>query len=168
MDVDMPRLSGLAVTELLRKHLPHIKVLIITMHSKSEFVMRMIRAGASGYVLKQSPVEELIRAIEAVSSGQSFFSPELARVALNRFVQGGSEGDALSVLTCREREVLIQIAEGYSNKEIANQLGVGVRTIETHRERVMRKLQIHSIAGLTRFAISHGLVALQAPYPMPN
>ena len=161
MDIDMPHMSGLAVAEVLRRELPQIKVLILSMHQQSEYVLRILQSGAHGYVLKESPLEELIRAIETVHTGEAFFSPEIARVALNQFVQGNGHGPDLNNLTPREREVLIHVAEGCSNKEIANQLGVGVRTIETHRERIMRKLDIHSIAGLTRFAIAKGLITLR-------
>lgn len=159
MDIDMPEMNGLAVTEVLRKEVPKVKVLVLSMHSNSEYVMRIIQSGASGYVLKEAPTEELVRAIEAVNAGEAFFSPEVARVALNKYVRGAAESPATQ-LTNREREVLVQIAEGLSNKEIANKLGVGVRTVETHRERIMRKLNIHSVAGLTKFAISQGLVSL--------
>lgn len=159
MDIDMPEMNGLAVTEVLRKEVPKIKVLILSMHSNSEYVMRIIQSGAAGYVLKEAPTEELVSAIEAVNAGEAFFSPEVARVALNKYVRGAGE-NAAAQLTNREREVLIQIAEGLSNKEIASKLGVGVRTVETHRERIMRKLNIHSVAGLTKFAISQGLVSL--------
>jgi DNA-binding NarL/FixJ family response regulator len=161
MDIDMPHLSGLAVAEVLRRELPQIKVLILSMHQQPEYVLRILQSGAHGYVLKESPLEELIQAIQTVNTGEAFFSPEIARVALNQFVQGNGHGPDLNDLTQREREVLIHIAEGSSNKEIANQLGVGVRTIETHRERIMRKLDIHSIASLTRFAIAKGLITLR-------
>jgi len=161
MDIDMPHMSGLAVTELLRKEMPKVKVLILSMHSNTEYVLRIIQSGACGYVLKEAPTEELVRAIDTVSNGEAFFSPEVARVALNKYVRGvGSAEVATAQLTNREREVLIQIAEGLSNKEISAKLGVGVRTVETHRERIMRKLHIHSVAGLTKFAISKGLVSL--------
>jgi len=159
MDIDMPEMDGLEVTESLRKELPKIKVLILSMHSNTEYVMRIIQSGASGYILKEAPTEELVRAIDIVNTGEAFFSPEVARVALNKYVRGGAS-DPAAQLTNREREVLVQIAEGLSNKEIASKLGVGVRTVETHRERIMRKLNIHSVAGLTKFAISKGLITL--------
>jgi DNA-binding NarL/FixJ family response regulator len=159
MDIDMPEKDGLEVTELLRKELPKIKVLILSMHSNTEYVMRIIQSGASGYILKEAPTEELVRAIDIINTGEAFFSPEVARAALNKYVRGGAN-DPAAQLTNREREVLVQIAEGLSNKEIANKLGVGVRTVETHRERIMRKLNIHSVAGLTKFAISKGLISL--------
>ncbi len=161
MDLDMPGMSGLTSVELLRKQFPEIKILILTMHSRTEYVLRMIRSGATGYLLKNCPVEELVHAIEQVYSGHSCFSPHVASIALDRFVRGNHESDAAGMLTCREREVLIQIAEGLSNKEIAHCLGVGVRTIETHRERIMHKLNLHSVAALTKFAIVRGMITLE-------
>ncbi|HWX21454.1 MAG TPA: response regulator transcription factor [Candidatus Binatia bacterium] len=162
MDIDMPKMSGLAATEVLRKELPQVKVLILSMHSHSEYVLRIIQAGARGYVLKEASPDDLAGAIEAVQAGEVFFSPEVARVALNQFVRrNGSSEEPGHRITSREREVLIAIAEGLSNKEIASRLGVGVRTVETHRERIMRKLNIHSVAGLTKYAIAKGLVMLR-------
>lgn len=161
MDIDMPNMNGLAAAELLRKDLPQVKVLILSMYSHSEFVMRIVQSGARGYVLKEAAPNELVKAIETIHAGEAFFSPDIARLALNQFVQGNGVGPHPYELTAREREVLIAIAEGLSNKEIACRLGVGVRTVETHRERIIRKLNIHSIAGLTKFAISKGLVPLR-------
>jgi DNA-binding NarL/FixJ family response regulator len=160
MDINMPQMSGLAVTELLRRELPHIKVLILSVNGTAESVLRMVQSGARGYVLKEAAPEELVRAVETVQAGESYFSHDVARVALNQFVRGGGEAPGTPQLTAREREVLTQIAEGLSNKEIATQLGVGVRTVETHRERIMRKLDIHNVAGLTKFAIAQGLVSV--------
>jgi DNA-binding NarL/FixJ family response regulator len=160
LDIKMPHMDGLALTEMLRKEAPKVKVLILSMHSNTDYVLRILQAGASGYVLKGAPPEELVRAIETVNAGQVFFSPQVASAALNQFVRGENDPSGTSRLTAREREVLIHIADGYSNKEIAHRLGIGVRTIETHRERIMRKLNIHSVAGLTKFAIARGLVSL--------
>lgn len=160
MDINMPHMSGLAVTELLSREMPGIKVLVLSAQGSTDCVMRIIQSGAHGYVLKDAPTEELMRAIETVHGGQAYFSADVARVALNQFVRGQSEAASTPQLTNREREVLAQIADGLSNKEIASQLGVGVRTVETHRERIMRKLDIHNVAGLTKFAIAKGLVSL--------
>ena len=159
-DIDMPHLTGLAVAEALRKELPQVKVLILSMYTNTEFVLRCAEAGVSGYVLKQASPEELVQAIEAVNAGQSFFSPDIARVVLNRMVRGNGPGPDTSDLTNREREVLTCIAEGLYNKEIACRLNIGTRTVETHRERLMRKLDIHSVAGLTKFAVAKGLIQL--------
>jgi two-component system nitrate/nitrite response regulator NarL len=161
MDIAMPRMSGLAAAEMLRKEQPQVKVLILTMHANKDYVMRVLQCGAAGYVLKDSAPEKLILAIESVYRGEPYFSPEIAGLALDQFVRGPGEDPEGERLTCREREVLIQIAEGFSNKEIASRLGVGVRTVETHRERIMRKLDIHSVAGLTKYALARGLVGLE-------
>jgi two-component system nitrate/nitrite response regulator NarL len=157
-DIDMPQMDGLALAEGIRQDLPQVKVLVLSMHRNTAYILRVIQAGVSGYVLKDAPVEELIKAIETVGAGQAFFSPEVARVALDQFVRG-SEDPGAGDLTPREQEVLIRIAEGLSNKEIASRLGLGVRTVETHRERMMRKLNIHNVAGLTKFALANGLIA---------
>ena len=161
LDIDLPQMSGLTVAEVLRKELPQIKVLVLSMHQRAEYLLRILQSGARGYVLKETPAEELVKAIEAVNAGESFFSPEIARLALNQFVQGSGEGPDIGELTNREREVLVLIAEGLSNKEIAGRLEVGVRTVETHRERIMRKLGIHSVAGLTKLAIGKGMITLR-------
>ncbi|HWW00163.1 MAG TPA: response regulator transcription factor [Candidatus Acidoferrum sp.] len=161
LDISMPRRDGLEVTAVLRKDAPRIKVLILSVHSNKEYIFRIIQAGAHGYVSKEAAPEELLRAIEAVYSGETFFSPEIARAALNQLVNHGGKKEPFGQLTGREREVLVLIAQGQSNKEIASQLGIGVRTIETHRERIMRRLDIHSVAGLTKFAIANGMVSLE-------
>jgi len=159
MDIDLPGMNGLAVAEVLQREQPQIQVVFLSMHGEGEYVMRILQSGARGYVLKHAPTEELVQAIDKVHRGETYFSPEVAKVALNRIVQNQGVQRTGS-LTDRENEVLVQIAGGLSNKEIACKLGVGVRTVETHRERIMRKLDIHSAAGLTRYAISNGLVIL--------
>jgi two-component system nitrate/nitrite response regulator NarL len=160
MDISMPRMNGLAVTETLRKESPNVKVLILSVHSNKEYIFRIIQAGAHGYVSKEAPPEELVRAINCLHGGEPFFSADVAKAALNQFVASGGKKEPFAQLTSREREVLVLIAEGQSNKEIANKLGIGVRTIETHRERIMRRLDIHSVAGLTKYAIANGMVSL--------
>jgi DNA-binding NarL/FixJ family response regulator len=157
----MPQMDGLAVTQVLRKEFPFIKVLMLSMYRDADYIVRILQSGAAGYVLKDSPTEELVRAVETVHAGESYFSSEVARVAMNQFVRGPSDGPSTMNLTNREREVLIKIAEGFSNKEIAVRLNVGVRTVETHRERIMRKLNIRNVAGLTKFAIAKGLISLR-------
>lgn len=167
MDIDMPQINGLVVTDLLRREMPQVKVLILSMYANAEYALRIIQCGARGFVLKEAPPEEIVHAIEAVHAGMAHFSPDVARVALNQVVCGNGKAAGPSRLSNREREVLRHIAEGESNKEIAGQLKIGVRTVETHRERIMRKLDIHSIAGLTRFAIAQGMVYLIPP-PLPQ
>jgi two-component system nitrate/nitrite response regulator NarL len=161
-DISMPRRDGLSFTEALRKQAPQVKVLILSMHNNKDYILRIIQAGAHGYVSKEASTEELTQAIESVYGGDTFFSPEVAQAALSRLVEHGGKRQPFAQLTVREREVLALIAQGQSNKEIATNLGIGVRTIETHRERIMRRLDIHSVAGLTKFAISNGLVPLEA------
>lgn len=165
MDINMPGMDGLEVTETLRKDSPRTRVLVLSVHDTREYVMRIVKAGARGYVLKDTPPEELVRAIETVNAGEAYFSPSVARIALNQYVAESDSNSPLTRLSEREREVLVQIAEGKSNKEIASHLNIGVRTVETHRERIMRKLDIHSVAGLTKFAIANGMVSL-GPDPL--
>ncbi|MDB6018146.1 MAG: DNA-binding response regulator [Pedosphaera sp.] len=164
MDIDMPVMSGLEATRLLRSESPEIRVLILSVHSNKQYVLQIIQSGAQGYVLKDASPADLVRAIESVNGGEVFFSPDISQIVLNQYlVEAGSDDDesASKRLTSREREVLAMIAEGQSNKDMANRLGVGVRTIETHRERVMDKLDIHSVAGLTKYAITNGIARLE-------
>ena len=161
MDISMPGMNGLAVTEVLRKEAPDMKVLILSVHSNKQYIFRVIQAGAHGYVSKEAPPEEVLRAIESVYEGEPHFSEDVRRDALNQFVIGGGKKPPFAQLTSREREVLIHLADGQSNKEIADRLNIGVRTIETHRERIMRRLNIHSVAGLTKYAIANGLISLE-------
>jgi two-component system, NarL family, nitrate/nitrite response regulator NarL len=121
-------------------------------------VLRILESGAQGYVLKDAAPDEMAKAIEMVDAGHTYFTHEVARIVLNRFVNRSESRSDPSCLTNREQDVLTQIAEGLSNKEIACALNIGTRTVETHRERLMEKLDIHSVAGLTKFAISKGMI----------
>lgn len=112
LDIDMPHTSGLAVTGIVRKELPQVKILILSMHQHPDYVLRIIQSGAHGYVLKGSPIEQLVQAIETVNAGEACFNPEIARLALNQFIGGNGGGPDLKCLTPREREVLLHIAEG--------------------------------------------------------
>jgi DNA-binding NarL/FixJ family response regulator len=161
MDVSMPGMDGLDVTEALKKESPQTKVLILSMESGRGPVLRIIKAGARGYVLKDAPTDELVKAIEAVHAGEAYFSGPVAQIALNQYVSDVDDTKPVAKLSEREREVLALIAEGKSNKEISQHLGIGVRTTETHRERIMRKLDVHSVAGLTKFAIANGISSLE-------
>ncbi len=158
MDIDMPMINGLAVTELLRRQLPDTKVLILSMHIDADYQERVTRAGAHGMVSKSAPPEVVIQAIEAVHAGRTYF-PGAGGGALPESLERGPTMDLLSI---REREVLAQIARGLLNKEIADRLGLSVRTVESHRERIMEKLGIHTVAGLTKFAVAKGLTPLAA------
>ncbi len=163
MDISMPRRNGLAVTEVLRKSIPGTKILVLSVYNNREYILRIIQAGAHGYVSKEASPRELMDAIESVHRGETFFTPEAAQAALSQMLTNNGKKESFNQLTSREREVLILIAEGQSNKEIASRLGIGVRTIETHRERIMHRLDIHSVAGLTKFALANGLVSLESP-----
>ena len=165
LDIDLPGRNGLSVAEALHTEMPQVKVVILSMFTTEGYVMQALKTGAQGCVAKQSPMDEVARAVQRVSEGDVYFSEGVARVALGRMVRSGKSAPSPEDLTQREREVLVQIAEGLSNKEIACALNLGVRTVETHRDRLMRKLGIHSVAGLTKFAIRHGLSALGDPAP---
>jgi len=155
MDIDLPKMNGLSVTQILHHEKPTIKVVLLSMHSTEAYGLGIVRSGAWGYLSKQASPGDFAKAIETVASGGSFFGRDVAQNTLNQLVLSKGKERPLSP---RERQVLTEIATGRSNKEIASHLGVGVRTVETHRERIIRKLNIHSIAGLTRFAITNGLI----------
>jgi len=161
MDIDMPHTNGLAVTEMLRKELPQIKVLILSMSDSGTFVPRILQSGARGYIAKDSPTEELVKAIETVQRGETYFGEDVAQIALKQMMSGNAPGANNRELSPRERDVLIGIAKGLSNKEIASQLNIGTRTVETHRDNLMRKLDIRSVGGLTKYALANGLVMLR-------
>jgi DNA-binding NarL/FixJ family response regulator len=158
LDISMPDQSGLEVAARLR-HATASRVLILSMHNNAEYVLESVRAGAHGYLLKDTAAAELRNAIRAVCRGESYFSPPVAS-RLTEAVRGEhhSERAGLDQLTGREREVLLGVARGRTNKEIAAELGISHRTVETHRESLMRKLQIRTVAELTRFAIGTGIV----------
>ena len=160
MDIDMPRLNGLAATELLRKELPQVKVLVLSGQPSTRYVLRILNSGARGYIPKEASSQELFRAVETVAGGGTCFGPEVARFALDQMVRQGGGDSGGAPLTDREREILVLIAEGLYNKEVGARLNISTRTVETHRERIMRKLDIHSTAGLTKYAVANGLITL--------
>ena len=157
LDLEMPELDGVEAIPQLLAAGPGLGVLVFTAYDTDERVLGAVRAGARGYLLKGASADEIARGIRTVHSGGSYLEP---RVASKLLAEVSSPRREVAGLSNREREVLIFIAEGLSNKEIAVKLNLGVRTVETHRERIMRKLNIHSIAGLTRFAIAKGLVSI--------
>lgn len=159
LDISMPDQSGLEVAARLHSRSIATRILILSMHNNAEYVLESVRAGAHGYLLKDTAAAELRTAIRAVCRGESYFSPPVA-TRLTAAVRGehGPGGDPLDLLTGREREVLLGIAQGHTNKEIAAQLGISHRTVETHRESLMRKLQIRTVAELTRLAIETGII----------
>ena len=163
MDVAMPDLNGIEATRKLLKAIPNIKVVALSGHANGEFVREMLKAGASAYVLKARAYEELVRAIREVMKGKKYLSPDIAQGVVDAYVEISSSmstNPAFVVLTDRERESLQLIAEGKSTKEVADVLGVSVKTIETHRHNIMEKLHLHSVAELTKYAIREGLTSV--------
>jgi len=159
LDISMPEESGLQLATRLRSMASPPRVLILSMHDNAEYVLESVRAGAHGYLLKDTAATELCNAIRAVCRGESYFSPPVAS-RLSAALRGeyAAKPTPLEQLTAREREVLEGIVRGRTNKEIASELGISYRTVETHRESLMRKLQIRTVAELTRFALSAGIV----------
>ena len=153
MDLAMPVLNGLEATRQIRRELPDTKVLVLTSYGNSEYVRQMMAVGVRGYLLKQTAAQDLLRAIRTVQKGERFFSPGIARPLRQQAVQTGSG------LSPRERQVLELIAQGFSSKEMAAELGISPKTVEKHRQGVMKKLNIHEIAGLTRYALNSGMLA---------
>ncbi len=162
LDINMPNMNGLEAMGHLRKQVPNARVIILTMHDSKEYIAQIVRLGARGYLLKDCSPTELVSAIKAVHLGEVYFSPTVSKVLVEEMVDGKKppEQPIPPPLTEREREVLSLIAEGLLNKQIADRLGIGVRTIETHRERIMRKLDIHTVAGLTKYAIARGMTTM--------
>ncbi len=152
MDLNMPEIGGLTATEMLLEMDPDLRVLILSMHDSPEYISTALSHGAMGYVLKDVPTEEIKTAIDAVMSGKKYLCTG-AKGSLEP-----SEDGAREPLTSREQTVLLQLAQGKSNKEVANELSISVRTVETHRKNIKRKLGISSTAGLTRYAMEHGVL----------
>jgi len=160
MDVGMPDLNGIEATRQVLAESPGVKVIGLSMHCDRRFVMNMLKAGASGYLLKDSAFEELATAIRMVLGGKMYLSTEIANIVIKDYLQGGGDESVFSVLTPREREVLQLMAEGKSSRQIADHLVISIKTVETHRMQLMHKLQIFSVAELTKYAIREGLSSL--------
>ncbi len=161
MDISMPSLNGLEATRQIRQRFPEVKVLVLTMHADEEHIFQILRAGASGYVVKKAAPSELISAIQTVYRGDTFLSPSVSRTVVQEYIRWAEamEGeDDYSRLTPREREVLQLIAEGHSNREMAGMLHISVKTVEGHRANLMDKLDLHSTAELTQYAIRKGVI----------
>ena len=161
LDVSMPGGSGLRTAAELRTQVPEARVLILSMYDNAEYVLEAVRAGASGYLLKDSAATDLRRAVTAVHGGESYYSSAVEAqlsAAKRGEIDRESQAGKLGMLSGREREVLARIARGLTNKEIGTELGISHRTVETHREGLMRKLRIHTVAGLTKFALEMGLI----------
>jgi two-component system response regulator NreC len=161
VDVAMKELNGIEATAQILKHSPHTAVLMLSMHSDERYVLRAVKAGARGYLLKNSAGDELVQAIYAVQKGLAFFSPAVARLFQDgglRLRDASEVNDRFELLTDRERQIYQLLAEGNSNKDIANRLGLSLHTVETHRWRVMEKMDLHSTAELVLSAVRRGMV----------
>ncbi|MCB2213018.1 response regulator transcription factor [bacterium] len=162
IDLSMPGLNGIEATRQILAERPEIRVLVLSMHADRRFVTEALKAGAVGYVLKESSFDELIHALQEVRAGRMYLSPSISDLVLKEFVDRVREDEesAYTVLSAREREVLQLLAEGSSTKEMAEKLNVSVKTIETHRVQIKNKLNLNSIAELTKYAIREGLTRL--------
>jgi len=162
MDVAMPVLNGIEATKTILTQRPATAVVILSMHADESYVMRALKAGARGYLLKDSAAADLISAIQAVSQNKSFFSPKVSRILAEDYVrvlkQKGAV-DSYDLLTSREREILQLLAEGKSNKEVANMLNLSLYTVETHRTHILQKLNLHSVPDLILYAVRKGIIA---------
>jgi DNA-binding NarL/FixJ family response regulator len=161
MDVNMPGLNGLEATDRIKRRLQDVKVLILSMHANEEYVLQVLRSGAKGYLLKDSATDELVAGIQAVFEGDAYLSPRISRTVIADYVRRTDVEDERQpheMLTPREREILQLVAEGRTSKEIATELHLSIKTVETHRANLMDKLNIHNRAGLIRYAIRAGII----------
>ena len=166
MDVAMPGMNGLEATRQIVRNVPSSKVLVLTSYGDDDYVTQLLEAGATGYLVKQTAAADLLKAIREVHHGNAFFSPAIAkrlRQQESEALAGGQPASRTGRLTSREAEVLQLVAEGFANKQIAAELSISIKTVEKHRQQAMNKLNIHDIAGLTRYAISKGWVERAAP-----
>lgn len=162
MDITMPRLNGIEAARQIKHEMPGIGIIMLSMHSDMRFIIESLRAGASGYLLKESAFEELALAITTVKANRIYLSSEIADTIIKDYLAQRSQSEAIafSILTAREREILQLIAEGKTTKEIAAQHALSIKTVESHRQQIMDKLNLHSVAQLTKFAIREGITGL--------
>ena len=161
-DISMPELNGIEATEVIHKEFPKMKIIALSMHSEKHVILRVLRAGANGYLLKDSAFLELVKAIRSVLKGEIYLSSKITDMVVNEYIKKISENESdLDLLSVREKEVLQLISEGKSTKEIAALLFVSIKTIESHRKHLMEKLGLFTVADLTRFAIKEGLIFIE-------
>ena len=162
MDLSMPKgKDGITATRILKEYLPETRVLILTMHDSDEYLFRAIQAGASGYILKSAPHEELLNAIQLIYTGNAYLTPAATKRLMNEYlIKMQQEGHTSSyeILSEREKEILVWIARGYSNKDIAEQLVISVKTVETHKSNLMDKIGLRSRPDIVRYALQKGLL----------
>jgi DNA-binding NarL/FixJ family response regulator len=165
MDLVMPGMNGMQAAQQLHDKYPDIKVLILSMYDDDEYVCQILKAGASGYVLKRAASDDLLRAIREVEKGGSALHPSVAAKLIKDYVRRAKsteQRDSGSVLTARESEVLRLVAEGHTNKQVADMLGLGRKTVDTHRTNIMRKLDLHDVTALVKYALKRGLIKLES------
>lgn len=169
LDISLPEMSGVEVARNVRKNYPDIKIIILSRHDNEEYIQQLLKLGIHAYVLKDDAGDDLIRAIEAVKQNERYLSPRITtRIVTNLEQQGrrkrtipeSEEGKLFSILTHRERQILKHIGEGKSNEEIAKELQIALRTVKVHRQNIMKKLDIHNVAELVKFAIKSGIVEI--------
>ncbi len=162
IDIAMPNLNGIEATRQIASRHPDVAVIILSMHSDESYIMRALKAGAKGYLLKDSAEADLIRAVRAVRDGKSFLSPAVSKMLLEDYVrqleQRGEE-DSYELLTFREREILQMLAEGKANKDVANRLNLSLHTVETHRSHILQKLGLHTVPDLILYAVRKGIIS---------
>ncbi len=161
MDISMPRMNGVEATQEIKRHYPDMQVLILTMHEEESYVFQLLRLGAAGYVLKRAAATDLVEAVRAASRGEAFLYPAVARSVVQDYLDRMRSGEGTGRydgLTDREREILVLIAEGHTNSQIADRLFISVKTVQTHRAHIMEKLDLHDRSLLVRYAVRKGLI----------
>ncbi len=162
MDLSMPRMNGMGAIQEIKRHMPQIKILALTVHKTEEYILATLKAGADGYVIKDATHNELMLAIQCLLEGKSYLSPSVSDKVIEGYLEGKKQlksSTSWDTLTQREREVLKMIAEGYKNKAIADYLCISAKTVEKHRANLMKKLDLHNVSSLTAFAMDKGLIA---------
>ena len=171
VDVSMPELDGVEATRQIKRAAPQVRVIVLTMHSAEVYMKEVFRAGASGYLVKKTAARDLLMAVEAVMRDEMYLSPAISKVVIDRYVEVAGEApvrEGYNALSDREREVLKLVAEGRTNKEVADRLNVAEKTVATHRANVMRKLELHNMSELVRYAIRERLIDVDASGPIPG
>ena len=166
VDISMPELDGVEVTRQIRKSLPDVKVLVLTMHESDQMIRRALDAGANGYLLKSDLIDDLPEAVRTVSENKSFLTPKISEIVLEGFINAGNKPEDPKPgprINPRELEIIRLLAEGKSNKEVSTQLGITVRTVETHRSKIMLKLGLHSLAELIHYAMRNEIISVKGP-----
>jgi DNA-binding NarL/FixJ family response regulator len=161
MDINMPNRNGIEATQLLHAAVPATKVIVLSMHATSEHIFRALQAGARGYLLKDSAGAEVVAAVRSVHAGKRYLSAKIAEAVLDDYVRKGKATGPLEALSAREREILQLVAEGKTSVEMGSMLCLSPKTVETYRSRLMHKIGVGDVPGLVKFAILHGVIALQ-------